>query len=64
MHHPCLFLEMATKLQLFAAEITRVIRDVGVEGRLGGQAGVREVDGIWRDITNDVNGMVANLTAQ
>jgi hypothetical protein len=56
--------EMTTKLHVFAAEITRVIRDVGVEGRLGGQARVQGVDGIWRAITDDVNAMAENLTGQ
>ncbi|MGH3717905.1 MAG: HAMP domain-containing protein [Pseudonocardiaceae bacterium] len=52
------------QLSLFAAEVTRVAREVGTEGRLGGQANVPEVAGTWRDLTDSVNVMAGNLTAQ
>ncbi|MGH3837624.1 MAG: HAMP domain-containing protein, partial [Pseudonocardiaceae bacterium] len=52
------------QLSLFAAEVTRVAREVGTEGRLGGQAQVPGVAGTWRDLTDSVNVMAGNLTAQ
>nr|WP_268239290.1 HAMP domain-containing protein [Longimycelium tulufanense] len=52
------------QLALFAAEVTRVAQEIGTEGRLGGQARVPGVAGIWRDLTDSVNFMTANLTAQ
>jgi signal transduction histidine kinase/HAMP domain-containing protein/ActR/RegA family two-component response regulator len=52
------------QLSLFAAEVTRVAREVGTEGRLGGQAHVPGVAGTWRDLTESVNVMAGNLTAQ
>jgi signal transduction histidine kinase/HAMP domain-containing protein/ActR/RegA family two-component response regulator len=52
------------QLSLFAAEVTRVAREVGTEGRLGGQANVPGVAGTWRDLTDSVNVMAGNLTAQ
>jgi signal transduction histidine kinase/HAMP domain-containing protein/ActR/RegA family two-component response regulator len=52
------------QLSLFAAEVTRVAREVGTEGRLGGQADVPGVAGTWRDLTESVNVMAGNLTAQ
>jgi signal transduction histidine kinase/HAMP domain-containing protein/ActR/RegA family two-component response regulator len=52
------------QLSLFAAEVTRVAREVGTEGRLGGQAQVPGVAGTWRDLTDSVNMMAGNLTAQ
>ena len=52
------------QLSLFAAEVTRVAREVGTEGRLGGQAHVPDVAGTWRDLTDSVNVMAGNLTAQ
>jgi HAMP domain-containing protein/signal transduction histidine kinase/DNA-binding response OmpR family regulator len=55
---------MVDQLSTFAAEVTRVAREVGTEGKLGGQAEVREVSGTWRDLTESVNGMAANLTNQ
>jgi signal transduction histidine kinase/HAMP domain-containing protein/ActR/RegA family two-component response regulator len=55
---------MVDQLRLFAAEVTRVAREVGSEGKLGGQADVRGVAGTWKDLTNNVNTMAANLTAQ
>ncbi|WP_236719043.1 HAMP domain-containing protein [Wenjunlia vitaminophila] len=55
---------MVDQLSAFAAEVTRVAREVGTEGRLGGQAKVQGVAGVWRDLTDSVNGMAGNLTAQ
>ncbi|CAG8554223.1 1706_t:CDS:2, partial [Paraglomus brasilianum] len=55
---------MVEQLRLFAAEVTRVAREVGTEGRLGGQAEVQGVDGTWKILTDNVNTMAANLTAQ
>ncbi|MFY9807776.1 MAG: HAMP domain-containing protein [Pseudonocardiaceae bacterium] len=52
------------QLSLFAAEVTRVAREVGTEGQLGGQANVPGVAGTWRDLTDSVNVMAGNLTAQ
>ncbi|HJT02603.1 MAG TPA: HAMP domain-containing protein, partial [Pseudonocardiaceae bacterium] len=52
------------QLSLFAAEVTRVAREVGTEGRLGGQANVPGVAGTWRDLTDSVNVMAGNLTGQ
>src|ERR1700710_618685 len=55
---------MVDQLGSFAAEVTRVAREVGTEGKLGGQADVRGVAGTWKDLTDSVNSMVGNLTAQ
>ena len=55
---------MVDQLSSFADEVTRVAREVGVEGRLGGQADVPGVSGVWRGLTNNVNLMVRNLTDQ
>src|SRR6201991_525392 len=55
---------MVDQLSAFADEVTRVARDVGSEGKLGGQAQVKDVAGTWRDLTDSVNGMAGNLTAQ
>ncbi len=55
---------MVDQLSAFAAEVTRVAREVGTEGRLGGQAKVEGVSGTWRDLTDSVNGMASNLTSQ
>ena len=55
---------MVDQLNAFASEVTRVAREVGTEGKLGGQADVKGVAGIWRDLTESVNGMAGNLTAQ
>ena len=55
---------MVDQLSSFAAEVTRVAREVGTEGKLGGQAEVRGVSGTWKDLTESVNGMAANLTTQ
>src|SRR5690606_10129284 len=55
---------MVDQLNGFAAEVTRVAREVGTEGKLGGQAQVPGADGIWKDLTDNVNVMAANLTNQ
>jgi HAMP domain-containing protein/signal transduction histidine kinase/DNA-binding response OmpR family regulator len=55
---------MVDQLNAFAAEVTRVAREVGSEGKLGGQADVREVSGVWKDLTDNVNSMGGNLTGQ
>src|SRR3954463_1007957 len=55
---------MVDQLSTFAAEVTRVAREVGTEGKLGGQAEVRDVSGTWRDLTESVNFMASNLTDQ
>ncbi|MDB5068574.1 MAG: sensor hybrid histidine kinase, partial [Chloroflexi bacterium] len=55
---------MVDQLNAFAGEVTRVAREVGTEGRLGGQAQVRGVGGVWQDLTDNVNMMAGNLTAQ
>jgi HAMP domain-containing protein/signal transduction histidine kinase/ActR/RegA family two-component response regulator len=55
---------MVDQLSSFADEVTRVAREVGTEGKLGGQAQVRGVSGVWRDLTENVNGMAGNLTSQ
>ena len=55
---------MIDQLRSFAAEVTRVAREVGTEGKLGGQAQVRDVSGVWKDLTESVNIMAGNLTAQ
>jgi signal transduction histidine kinase/HAMP domain-containing protein len=56
--------DMVDQLNAFASEVTRVAREVGTEGRLGGQASVPGASGIWADLTDNVNLMAANLTAQ
>jgi HAMP domain-containing protein/CheY-like chemotaxis protein/signal transduction histidine kinase len=55
---------MIDQLSVFAAEVTRVAREVGTEGKLGGQAQVKAVSGVWKDLTESVNQMAGNLTAQ
>src|SRR5207253_231151 len=55
---------MVDQLRSFASEVTRVAREVGTEGKLGGQAQVRDVSGVWKDLTESVNIMAGNLTAQ
>ncbi|MFT3859585.1 MAG: HAMP domain-containing protein [Aquabacterium sp.] len=55
---------MVDQLSSFAAEVTRVAREVGTEGRLGGQAQVKGVSGTWKDLTDNVNSMAGNLTGQ
>src|SRR6202007_1020437 len=52
------------RLQTFAAEVTRVAKEVGTEGKLGGQADVKGVSGTWKDLTDSVNFMASNLTSQ
>ena len=58
------FNTMVDQLSAFADEVTRVAREVGTEGRLGGQAHVRGVSGVWEELTVSVNGMATNLTMQ
>ncbi|KAG1141923.1 hypothetical protein G6F38_008084 [Rhizopus arrhizus] len=55
---------MVDQLRVFASEVTRVAREVGTEGKLGGQARVPNVDGTWKDLTDNVNTMATNLTTQ
>jgi CheY-like chemotaxis protein/signal transduction histidine kinase/HAMP domain-containing protein len=55
---------MVVQLNSFASEVTRVAREVGTEGKLGGQADVRGVSGVWKDLTDNVNFMAGNLTGQ
>jgi len=55
---------MVDQLNAFASEVTRVAREVGTEGKLGGQADVKGVAGIWKDLTDNVNFMAGNLTSQ
>jgi HAMP domain-containing protein/CheY-like chemotaxis protein/GAF domain-containing protein len=55
---------MVDQLNSFASEVTRVAREVGTEGKLGGQADVKGVAGTWKDLTDNVNSMAGNLTAQ
>ncbi len=55
---------MVDQLNSFASEVTRVAGEVGTEGKLGGQAHVKGVEGIWKDLTDNVNTMAANLTGQ
>jgi HAMP domain-containing protein/CheY-like chemotaxis protein/signal transduction histidine kinase len=55
---------MVDQLNAFAAEVTRVAREVGTEGKLGGQAEVKDVSGVWKDLTDNVNSMASNLTDQ
>jgi HAMP domain-containing protein/CheY-like chemotaxis protein/signal transduction histidine kinase len=55
---------MIKQLGVFTSEVTRVAREVGTDGKLGGQAQVPEVTGVWKDLTDSVNSMASNLTAQ
>ena len=55
---------MVDQLNRFAGEVTRVAREVGTEDKLGGQANVMGVAGTWKDLTESVNSMASNLTAQ
>ena len=55
---------MVDQLNAFASEVTRVAREVGTEGKLGGQANVKGVAGTWKDFTDNVNQMAANLTTR
>jgi HAMP domain-containing protein/signal transduction histidine kinase/DNA-binding response OmpR family regulator len=56
--------KMIDQLSVFTSEVTRVAREVGTEGKLGGQAQVKGVSGVWKDLTDSVNQMAGNLTAQ
>ena len=56
--------QMVDQLNDFAGEVTRVAKEVGAEGKLGGQATVKGVSGVWMDLTDNVNGMASNLTTQ
>jgi methyl-accepting chemotaxis protein len=56
--------QMVDSLNLFAGEVTRVAQEVGTEGKLGGQALVPNVSGVWKDLTDNVNNMASNLTLQ
>src|SRR5205814_10138351 len=55
---------MVDQLNGFSSEVMRVVREVGTEGKLGGQADVKGVGGTWKDLTDSVNSMAGNLTAQ
>ena len=55
---------MVDQLYSFAAEVTRVAKEVGTEGKLGGQADVKGVSGTWKDLTDNVNGLAGNLTTR
>ena len=55
---------MVDQLNFFASEVTRVAKEVGTEGKLGGQANVKGASGIWKDLTDNVNGLAGNLTNQ
>ena len=55
---------MVDQLNSFSSEVTRVAREVGSEGKLGGQATVKGVGGVWKDLTDSVNQMASNLTGQ
>ncbi len=55
---------MIKQLQVFTSEVTRVAREVGTDGKLGGQAEVPDVSGVWKDLTDSVNSMASNLTGQ
>ena len=55
---------MIQQMSVFTSEVTRVAREVGTEGKLGGQAKVKDVSGVWKDLTDNVNSMASNLTAQ
>src|SRR5690348_15821820 len=55
---------LVDQLRLFTSEVTRVAREVGTEGKLGGQAEVKGVGGAWKDLTDNVNLMAGNLTSQ
>src|SRR5437762_766590 len=56
--------KMIDQMSVFSSEVTRVAREVGTEGKLGGQAKVKGVSGVWKDLTESVNLMASNLTAQ
>lgn len=56
--------KMIKQLRMFTSEVTRVAREVGTDGKLGGQAKVIEVTGVWKELTESVNSLASNLTAQ
>src|SRR5688572_19352583 len=64
LHSANLVNKMIDQLSVFTSEVTRVAREVGTEGKLGGQAQVKGVSGVWKDLTESVNQMAGNLTAQ
>src|SRR6476659_2174434 len=64
LHSANLVNRMIDQLSVFTSEVTRVAREVGTEGKLGGQAQVKGVSGVWKDLTESVNQMAGNLTAQ
>jgi len=64
LHSARLVNRMIDQLSVFTSEVTRVAREVGTEGKLGGQAQVKGVSGVWKDLTESVNQMAGNLTAQ
>ena len=64
LHSARLVNRMIEQLSVFTSEVTRVAREVGTEGKLGGQAQVKGVSGVWKDLTESVNQMAGNLTAQ
>ena len=64
LHSAKLVNTMIEQLSVFTSEVTRVAREVGTEGKLGGQARVKGVSGVWKDLTDSVNQMAGNLTAQ
>jgi HAMP domain-containing protein len=64
LHSAKLVNSMIEQLSVFTAEVTRVAREVGTEGKLGGQAKVKGVSGVWKELTESVNQMAGNLTAQ
>src|SRR6202012_4902449 len=64
LHSARLVNRMIDQLSVFTSEVTRVAREVGAEGKLGGQAQVKGVSGVWKDLTESVNQMAGNLTAQ
>src|SRR5216110_13494 len=55
---------LVDQLNAFASEVTRVAREVGTEGKLGGQAEVEGIAGVWKNLTDNVNSMASNLTGQ
>src|SRR4029077_16141375 len=55
---------MIRQLNVFTSEVTRVAREVGTDGKLGGQAQIQDVSGVWKELTDSVNLMASNLTAQ
>jgi HAMP domain-containing protein/CheY-like chemotaxis protein/signal transduction histidine kinase len=64
LHSATIVNTMIKQLGVFTSEVTRVAREVGTDGKLGGQAQVREVSGVWKDLTESVNSMASNLTGQ